>query len=114
MDGAAKKWYNGNIKSIEKPKREGLFMIELDGMVSIPYLKKTVFTGSFQGMRYQIKKISGEDGDKIQAAAWPGPYIFSVTEDEKKTFREFPFSGEGLLESIDWLNQHYEESFGKK
>lgn len=89
-------------------------MIELDGMISIPYLKKMVFTGSCQGMRFQIRKQPGEEGDKIQAATWPGPYIFSATEDDKKTFREFPFSEEGLLESIDWLNKQYEEVYGKK
>ena len=89
-------------------------MIDLEGMISIPYLKKTVFTGSYQGMRYLIRKQSGEDGDKIQAATWPGPYIFSVTEDEKKTFQEFSFSQEGLLEAIEWLNHQYDECFSNK
>lgn len=88
-------------------------MIDLDGMVSIPYLKKTVFTGSCQGMRYLLRKQSGDEGDKIQAVTWPGPYIFSATEEEKKTFQEFAFSKEGLLESIDWLNRQYEECYAK-
>ena len=61
-------------------------MIDLDGMISIPYLKKTTFTGSHLGMNFMIRKISGEEGDKMQAVVWPGPFIFSVTEDEKKTF----------------------------
>lgn len=36
-----------------------------------------------------IRKISGEEGepDKIQAITWPGPFIFSVTEDEKRRIR---------------------------
>ena len=32
-------------------------MIDLDGMISIPYLKKTVFTGSHKGMNFMIRKI---------------------------------------------------------
>ena len=65
-------------------------MIDLTGMISIPYLKKTVFTGSEKGTNFMIRKISGEEGepDKIQAVTWPGPFIFSVTEDEKKTYQE--------------------------
>ena len=59
-------------------------MIELDGMISIPYLKKTTFTGSEKEMNFMIRKETGENGDVLQAAVWPGPYIFSVTEDEKK------------------------------
>ena len=64
-------------------------MIDLTGMISIPYLKKTTFTGSEKGTNFMIRKISGEEGepDKIQAVIWPGPFIFSVTEDEKKRIR---------------------------
>ena len=56
-------------------------MIDLDGMISIPYLKKTTFTGSEKEMNFMIRKEAGENGDILQAAAWPGPYIFSVTDD---------------------------------
>lgn len=89
-------------------------MINLDGMISIPYLKKTTFTGSHLGMNFMIRKQSSEDGDKIQAIVWPGPYIFSVTEDEKKTFQDFEFSREGLNEAIKWLNEYYENTFSKQ
>ena len=63
-------------------------MIDLNGMVSIPFLKKAVFTGSERGMNFLLRKQSGEEGqpDRLQAAVWPGPFIFSVTEEEKKTF----------------------------
>ena len=98
-------------------------MIDLTGMISIPYLKKAVFTGSFRKMRYlirkqeidgsekgtnfMIRKISGEEGepDKIQAVIWPGPFIFSVTEDEKKTYQEFEFSEDGIKAAVAWLNE---------
>ena len=82
-------------------------MIDLDGMISIPYLKKTTFTGSEKEMNFMIRKEAGENG-----AAWPGPYIFSVTEDEKKTFQEFSFDNEGIRNAVDWLNRFYGENYG--
>ena len=48
-------------------------MIDLDGMVSIPYLKKAVFTGSFRKMRYLIRKqeIEGQDpGSRLAGAVY--------------------------------------------
>ncbi|MFR8778109.1 MAG: hypothetical protein ACLVF9_05405 [Enterocloster sp.] len=87
-------------------------MIDLDGMISIPYLKKTTFTGSEKEMNFMIRKEAGENGDILQAAAWPGPYIFSVTEDEKKTFQEFSFDNEGIRNAVDWLNWFYGENYG--
>lgn len=86
-------------------------MINLDGMISIPYLKKTVFTGSCRHMRFLLRKESGEEGDVIETILWPGPYNFSVTEEEKKTSRRFPFSEEGIKEAVDWLNEYYETVF---
>lgn len=83
-------------------------MIDLDGMVSIPYLKKAVFTGSHKGMHFLLRKQSGEEGDRLQAAVWPGPYIFSVTEEEKKTYQDFEFNKEGLQAAVKWLNEYYE------
>ena len=82
-------------------------MIDLTGMISVPYLKKTTFTGSGKGTNFMIRKISGEEGepDKIQAVTWPGPFIFSVTEDEKKTYQEFEFSEDGIKAAVAWLNE---------
>ena len=34
-------------------------MIDLDGMISIPYLKKTTFTGSEKEMNFMIRKEAG-------------------------------------------------------
>ena len=89
-------------------------MIDLTGMISIPYLKKTVFTGSHREMNFMVKKISEEDGDKIRAIAWPGPYNFAMTEDEKKVSYDVPFSQDGIAAAVKWLNEHYEAEFAKQ
>lgn len=84
-------------------------MIDLTGMISIPYLKKAVFTGSEHEMRFLLRKDSREEGDVLLAAVWPGPYIFSVTEEEKKVYQDFPFTEAGIKEAVDWLNRYYSE-----
>lgn len=88
-------------------------MIDLTGMISIPFLKKTVFTGSYKGMNYLIRKVSDDNGDRICAIAWPGPFNYAVTEDEKKVSHEVPFTRDGILEAVQWLNEHYDAEFGK-
>ena len=94
-------------------RRKKVSKIDLSGMISIPYLKKAVFTGSHCGMRFLLRKKTADDVNTIETAVWPGPYIFSVTEEEKKTFSELEFSAEGLSQAIDWLNQQYEEKFSE-
>ena len=86
-------------------------MIDLDGMISIPFLKKTVFTGSYKGMNFLLKKVSDDDGDRICTIAWPGPFNFAVTADEKKVTHEVPFGEKGILEAVAWLNEHYEGNY---
>lgn len=84
-------------------------MIDLDGMVSIPYLKKTTFTGSYKEMRYVIKKISVEDRDEICTTAWFGPLNFESTEEDRKVSYQSEFSKEGIKMAVQWLNEHYKE-----
>jgi hypothetical protein len=92
----------------------GVFMIDLTGMISVPFLKKSVFTGSHKGMNFLVKKVSDDDGDKIRAIAWPGPFNFEVTADEKKVSHDVPFGQDGILEAVKWLNEHYDAEFNKK
>ena len=44
-------------------------MIDLHGNISIPYLKKSRFTGSYQGMRYMIQKAEVVV-DRIRFERW--------------------------------------------
>ena len=59
--------------------------IDLHGDISIPYLKKSRFTGSFRGMRYLLEKAErtieeaqGEEPAKTEnvicAVIWPEPF----------------------------------------
>ena len=89
--------------------------IELHGDISIPFLKKSRFTGSFKGMRYVLIKHDNElepateetpakTETVIRAIIWPEPFNFEVTPDEKKTSQGFSvhhrwnLGGSGLAE----------------
>ncbi len=94
-------------------------MIQRNDILSIPYLKKAAFSGSFQGMRYRLKKKEAEtepaeDGREparetfLGVTAWEGPYSYEATPKDGMEERDFPFSEEGIIEAVDWLNQMWQ------
>lgn len=72
--------------------------------VALEFIKKEVFTGSDEGMRYRLEKI----GDEIVVNIWPEPYSFLKTDSSLKTSESFTFSPEGKEEAIVWLNNQKE------
>ncbi len=111
-------------------------MIEHDTLLSIPFLKKSRFTGSDRGMRYSIYKIEetrilspeatkeGESSDAnaaaeeapkeekitlLEAAACPGPFSVDHTKPELFIKERFSFDDAGRAAAVDWLNALYEE-----
>lgn len=82
-------------------------MINKEEFHHFNYIKKEELSGSMEGMRYMLKKVSGEDGDRLQTFIWPGPLNFAKTPEEKKTVKEFSFSPEGVEQAADWLNEQY-------
>ena len=111
-------------------------MIEHDTLLSIPFLKKSRFTGSDRGMRYSIYKIeetriiqpettaegtssdaegAAEEAPKeekitlLEAAACPGPFSVDFTKPELFIKKRFSFDDAGRAAAVDWLNELYEE-----
>ena len=75
-------------------------MLTYDDALNLNYYKKTTFTGWMNGMRFLIK------GEPIfHAWIWPGPYIFDLTDDSKKTDNTFPFTDDGKKQCVDWINE---------
>lgn len=83
-------------------------MISLKGWISIPFLKKSDFKGSYCGMRYRLSKITTEQGDQIQVQIWKGPKSYDQTEEEMD-IETFSFSMEGIDDAVEWLNEKYKE-----
>lgn len=83
-------------------------MITTEDILNMNFYKKEKFTGSYQGMRYLIKKASENDADIFKVYNWPGPYNFETTDESKKTAASFPFTPEGKQQVVDWLNDQWQ------
>lgn len=90
-------------------------MIDYKDVMPIPFLKKEAFTGSYQGMRYRMKKVdvpvsedSEETTTRLSVHIWPQPFCFEKTDDALKTEQLFDFSSDGIHHAVDWLNQMYD------
>ena len=94
-------------------------MIERGDVLSIAYLKKAVFTGSYEGMRFRFAAVMREfpDAEKektgngkqvLEITVWEGPYAYDATLEEKKRRRDFEFSEEGIQEGIRFPNGLWE------
>ena len=80
-------------------------MVELKGIMGIPLLKKSRFTGSDGMLRYVLEKRTDEDGqDRLAATAWHGLLCSDATPEEEKEPEYFPFTEEGLEQARQWLN----------
>lgn len=84
-------------------------MIERKDILSIPYLKKTTFTGSYQGMRFRFALVKKEEEQFLEVCAWDAPYGYDFTEEEKKQRKNVEFSEKGIQEGIDWLNERWKQ-----
>ena len=95
-------------------------MLERKDVLSIPYLKKATFTGSYEGLRFRFslikKELLEESGDGkgkeincLELTAWEGPYGFDATPEEEKLRMETEFSEEGIGQGIAWLNKLWEQ-----
>ena len=102
-------------------------MIERKDLFSIPFYKKTHFSGSYLGMRYRIERTerpketspSNPDAEPenetvFKATVFPGPYCFDVVPETEKISEEFEFSEDGLCKVCDWLNEQYHNQTDKR
>ena len=84
-------------------------MLERNDVLSIPYLKKTSFSGSYQGMRFLMRMEKGDEDTKLHVCCWEETYSYEATKDEDKVEAEFEFSEDGIKRAVDWLNDRWKE-----
>ncbi len=85
-------------------------MADLADMMPLSFLKLEKYTGSSGGMRYRMEMLVKEDDSRVLlVTAWPEPYAYDYTEEEKKRRAEFSFDEAGIREGVDWLNARREE-----
>ncbi len=84
-------------------------MVKPYDLLHIAFYEKSPFTGSVSGFRYRIEKsvVADEEGNetkRLKVFIYPEPFEFTKTPDEKKQFRYFPFSEDGLKDIAGWLS----------
>lgn len=83
-------------------------MLTRADFLSLNFVKKEDYTGSYQGIRYMLHQETIEAEKKLKVYIWPEPFGFEATPNEKKTSELFDFSEDGLAKAIDWMNERYE------
>lgn len=84
-------------------------MIDKEKFHVYNYLKKEEYIASMNGMRYMLRKKEAPEETKLETIIWPEPYSYAKTAEEKKQRKEFPFTADGVMEAVDWLNEQYME-----
>jgi len=69
------------------------------------YYEKSPFYGNHENMHYRVFKQQGDTGAVFHVDYWPGPYIFAMTEDDKKLSADFEYSEAGLDEITGFLKR---------
>lgn len=80
-------------------------MITRKDVMPVNFLKKENFTGSDTGMRYRMEKAQKDEETVLVVSAWPEPYCYDATPEEKKIRQEFSFNEEGIVAGVQWLNE---------
>ncbi|MEG2296827.1 MAG: hypothetical protein RSC13_04235 [Clostridium sp.] len=82
-------------------------MIERKDVMPINFLKKENFTGSDRGMRYRMETAADGEDTILVVTAWPEPYGYVATPEEQKIKTELPFTEDGIVSGVAWLNEQY-------
>lgn len=83
-------------------------MLTRADFLSLNFVKKEDYPGSYKGMRYMLHQAEVDEEKKLQVYIWPEPFCFDVTPDDQKVTEFFSFNEEGMAQAIDWMNEHYE------
>lgn len=83
-------------------------MLTRADFLSLNFVAKEDFTGSYKGMRFMLHKEVVDEEKKLKAYVWSEPFGFDSTPDDQKHSALFSFDEEGLAQAIDWMNEQYE------
>ena len=83
-------------------------MLTRENFLSLNFVKKEDFTGSYKGVRFLLRKEVLDDENKLRVYYWSEPLGFEATNNEDKLTKLFEFSNEGMDDAIQWMNENYE------
>lgn len=83
-------------------------MIDKETFHPLNFIKKEEYSGSMDGMRYLLKKVTVEEETRMRVTIWPEPFGILKTPAEDTVSVDLPLTEEGVSEAADWLNEQYE------
>lgn len=83
-------------------------MLTRADFLSLNFVKKEDYTGSYKGLRYMLRQEAVKDEKKLRVYIWPEPFGYEATPEEKKLSELFAFTEEGMEQAITWMNERYE------
>ena len=89
-------------------------MLTRDNILSLNFIKKEDFTGSYKGIRFLLKQDTIEEEKKLCVYMWSEPLGFEATPNDTKIKKIFEFSNEGIDCAIEWMNDNYEKIIIRK
>lgn len=69
-------------------------------MLSISFLNKSPFKGSYKGIRFMFEK----NGDKLKVYKWEDKFCFEKIDKKDISEAEFDFTKDGIEEGLKWLS----------
>ena len=90
--------------NITRIREEIYSMIAKENFHVLNYVKKEEYSGSFDGMRYMLKRCD----DEILVTIWPEPYALAYTSEDLKIKKTFPLTSDGVSDICDYLNMQSE------
>lgn len=88
-------------------------MLDKETFHPLNYIKKEEYSGSMEGMRYMLKRVTSGGEDVIRVTIWPEPFNLLNTPENLKESIEVPLSTEGVEKAADWINARYDEERDK-
>ena len=94
--------------------------IEMEDILGFNFFQYgSPYTGECGGMHFRMERnplenvVFNHDPHKNDEAlfnviVWRGPFNYDTTT-HKKTTSQFPFTEEGRIEAVEWLNERYAE-----
>ncbi|MBR1453154.1 MAG: hypothetical protein IJ593_00690 [Lachnospiraceae bacterium] len=74
-------------------------------MLSISFLEKLPFKGSFDGKRFMFEKTS-EANAKLKLYIWKDLFCFEKTEEKDMIIKEFEYIKSGIEEGLDFIESY--------
>lgn len=78
-------------------------------MLSISFLNKLPFKGSYNGKRFLFKKVEEKENElnkyMLKVYIWKDLYNFENTKEEDMIIRKFPYTKEGIDDGIDFIEE---------